>query len=493
VKRPTRFWLSIAAVAAVAVGSVIAAIGVYVNEHDNFHRMQHEEAGRAARQVEAVAGLSIGKLSSAAAFFRAERDLNAHEFTVIGHSLLGQGVLSAAGFIPKVSASSRVRFESSRGIEIHERLPGGGTRRAGQRPDYYPLTYVTAVATPRRGIGYDLGADPERFPFLQKARDSGAATATPVIPLLLGGPGVNVYLAIYRDGAPVATLAERRRALIGFVAGGFQISNLAATAGAVLSNAVQTQLKLGGSLVAGPQGTLSDAASAPVHIADRTWQLVVKDPASPSLLLPLALGILGLSLSALLASLIVAWRRNERMQELERQASQDALTGLNNRRRFEEDLDAAMARSRRDGSTGALLILDLDHFKRVNDSRGHQAGDELIKEVATVLRRRTRRSDAIARLGGDEFAVILPRCGREEARQVAEAISGEIRQHHDGRTAEPTSVSVGVAMFGDDPRTSVATLISEADTAMYAAKDEGRGGIRLFNPVAIGEDAGEPR
>jgi diguanylate cyclase (GGDEF)-like protein len=492
VKRQTRFWLSIAAVTAVALGSVIAAIGVYGNEHDNFHRMQNEEAVRAARQMEAVAELSIGKLSSAAAFFRAERDLNAHEFSVIGHSLLRQGVLSAAGFIPKVPASQRSSFERARGIEIHERLPGGGVRPAGQRADYYPLTYVTAIATPRRGIGYDVGADPKRFPYLERARDTGGAAATPVIPLLLGNKGVNVYLAIYRDGAPVSTRAERRKALIGFVAGGFAVTNLAATTGTVLPDAVQTQLRLDGSLVAGPQGELADAATAPVQIADRTWILAVEDPGGPSLGLPLALAILGLALSALLASLVIAWSRNERMQELERQASQDALTGLNNRRRFEEDLDTAMARSWREGNTGALLILDLDHFKQVNDSRGHQAGDELIKEVATVLRQRTRRSDALARLGGDEFAVILPRSDRGEAQLVAEAIAREIRQHA-GEGDDRISVSVGVAMFGDDPRTSVATVISEADTAMYAAKDEGRDSIRIFDPVAVGENAGKER
>ena len=85
-----------------------------------------------------------------------------------------------------------------------------------------------------------------------------------------------------------------------------------------------------------------------MRIADRTWTLVVKDPGGPGISLPIALAVLGISLAALLASLILAWGRTERMQELERQASQDSLTGLSNRRRFEEDLAAAMARSRRD-------------------------------------------------------------------------------------------------------------------------------------------------
>lgn len=176
------------------------------------------------------------------------------------------------------------------------------------------------------------------------------------------------------------------------------------------------------------------------------------------------------------------------MQELEREASQDALTGLDNRRRFERDLSAAMARARRDRSTGALLILDIDDFKRVNDSQGHPAGDRLIKEVAAVLRRRSRKSDSLARLGGDEFAVILPRCSREEARIAAEAIAHEVREHRTEDGTDPVTVSIGVAMFGDDPRTSAATVFSEADTAMYAAKDQGRDGVRVFDPLALRED-----
>jgi diguanylate cyclase (GGDEF)-like protein len=173
------------------------------------------------------------------------------------------------------------------------------------------------------------------------------------------------------------------------------------------------------------------------------------------------------------------------MRELERQASQDALTGLGNRRRFEEDLAAALARSRRDGSTGALLMLDLDRFKQVNDSHGHPAGDRVIREVAETLRRRTRASDSLARLGGDEFAVILPRCSSQEALIAAEAIADEIRCHRSEDGRGPLTVSIGIALFGEDTKASVATVVSDADAAMYAAKDEGRDRVRVFEPAAV--------
>jgi diguanylate cyclase (GGDEF)-like protein len=482
----TRFWAGILAVAVIALGSVAVAAIVYINDRDDFHRMQQDEAARAAHQVEAVAGLSIGKLTNAAAFFEAERHLSRHEFEVIGHSLLSQGVLQGAAYIPRVPGPQRAQFESTHGIEIHRPGPDGPLRE-GQRPVYYPVTYVAAPVTAASGVGYDIASDPKRLPYLRRARESGKPAATPMIPLLVGGAGINVYQAIYRDGAPTATRAQRRRALLGFIAGGFRISALAGTATEAIPSDAKAQLRIDGKLAAGPEGALSDAATAPVRIGDRTWLLTVKDAGELSLGLPLALAVLGISLAALLASLIVGWNRGERMRELERQAGQDSLTGLGNRRRFEEDLAAAMARSRRDASTGALLMLDLDRFKQVNDSHGHPAGDRMIKEVAEVLRRRTRASDSLARMGGDEFAVILPRCSREEAQIAAEAIAEELRRHDPQDGSDPVTVSIGIAIFGKDRR-SVAAVVAEADAAMYAAKDEGRDAVRIFEPTSVRED-----
>jgi diguanylate cyclase (GGDEF)-like protein len=484
-----RFWLGILAVTLVAVGSVAAAALVYHDDRGDFDDMQREEAMRAGHQMEAVAGLSVNQLSSAAAFFRAEDDLSRHEFEVYGHSLISQGALGGAVFIPRVTAANRERFEQTHGLTILERIGALSFRPSRPRPEYFPITYVAAEKEQRRrALGYDLGQDPNRARFLMGARDKGIAVSSPVIPLLVGGRGINVFRAVYRDRAPVQTVAQRRAALTGFAAGSFRIGDLAAAATAAVTPAVQEQRRAGAATVFGASGRLDDAASVPVRIADRTWVLTVKDPGGPGLSLPIALAVMGISLAALLASLIVTWGRTERMQELERQASQDALTGLSNRRRFEQDLATAMARSRRDRSTGALLMLDLDRFKQVNDSQGHPAGDRLIKEIAGVLRERTRESDSLARLGGDEFAVILPRCSREEARLTAEAIADEVRAHRSETAPGPVTVSIGVSIFGIDPRTSVATVVSEADAAMYAAKDGGRDGVRIFDPVAVRED-----
>jgi diguanylate cyclase (GGDEF)-like protein len=487
-----RFWLGIAAVTLVALGSVLAAILVYSDDRSDFDRTERDEAARAAHQMEAVAGLSVDQLTSAAAFFKAEDDLSRHEFEVYGRTLISQGALAGTVFVPRVPASKRDQYERTHGIAILERVGAFRFRRSKPRPVYFPITYVAEMKEqPRRALGYDLGQDPARALYLNRARDTGGAVSSPVIPLLIGGRGINVFQAVYRDGEPVRTAAERRRALAGFAAGSFRIEDLAGTAADAVSPDVSLQLQAAGEPVFGASGDLSDGASVPLKIADRTWTLTVKDPDGPGLSLPIALAVLGISLAALLGTLILTWNRRERMRELERHASEDALTGLDNRRRFEKDLATAMARSQRDRTTGALLILDIDDFKRVNDSRGHPAGDRLIQEVAGVLRQRTRRSDTLARLGGDEFAVILPRCSREEAQIAGEAIAREVREYRSGERAEPVTVSVGVAMFGDDPRTSAATVFSEADTAMYAAKDEGRDGVRVFDPVAVREEAPE--
>ncbi len=188
---------------------------------------------------------------------------------------------------------------------------------------------------------------------------------------------------------------------------------------------------------------------------------------------------IGVSLAALLGALVLVWSRNERMRELQREASQDSLTGLKNRRRFQEDLRRELARADRDGTSGALLALDLDNFKRVNDTLGHPVGDRVIEEIAGVLGRRTRETDVLARVGGDEFAIILPNCDEDEGRQVAESIATAIREHIP-QTGEVPSItaSVGIAMFGSGTDATFDSVQADADAAMYAAKDAGRDRVR---------------
>jgi diguanylate cyclase (GGDEF)-like protein/PAS domain S-box-containing protein len=155
----------------------------------------------------------------------------------------------------------------------------------------------------------------------------------------------------------------------------------------------------------------------------------------------------------------------------------DPLTGLFNRRRFEGELGRQVAFNSRYGPTGAVLIVDLDHFKYVNDTLGHAIGDELIGRVGSVLRDRLRETDVVARLGGDEFAILLPSADEDQARNVGEDIVETIRTEAtvmSGERVLRVTACVGIALFGQQFDVSPEAVLVNADIAMYEAKEAGR-------------------
>jgi len=158
------------------------------------------------------------------------------------------------------------------------------------------------------------------------------------------------------------------------------------------------------------------------------------------------------------------------------QATHDALTGLLNRRGFSDRAELVLAQAQRLQAPVALLMLDVDHFKQVNDCAGHEAGDRLLCAFAESLRQRLRASDLVARLGGDEFAVLLMLDAIQHAEDVAEAIRRGARQAFRSLHApQATGVSIGVAAAAAD--TPLALLLARADQALYAAKQSGRNRI----------------
>ena len=170
----------------------------------------------------------------------------------------------------------------------------------------------------------------------------------------------------------------------------------------------------------------------------------------------------------------------ERMEML---AFYDPLTGLANRRLFKDRLDQALKKVRRNQNHMALLYLDLDHFKDVNDQYGHDAGDELLKEVANRLRQSVRDSDVIARIGGDEFNLILHDLnGEGDAMSVADKVLQVVTEPIDIGVAEVTvSASIGVTLAPDDA-TEAKALIKNADVAMYQSKQDGRNRCQRYQP-----------
>ncbi|HEX7638060.1 MAG TPA: GGDEF domain-containing protein, partial [Burkholderiaceae bacterium] len=157
--------------------------------------------------------------------------------------------------------------------------------------------------------------------------------------------------------------------------------------------------------------------------------------------------------------------------ELERLADTDRLTGLYNRRFLDRALQAEFATARRYGTPFSIIIIDLDHFKQVNDTWGHLAGDEVLAVTAGMIRKRARETDVVGRWGGEEFVVICPRTDRDGARAVAEAMRERVQSHEFAQAGRRTA-SIGTATWraGDD----AASLTHRADEALYAAKEGGR-------------------
>jgi diguanylate cyclase (GGDEF)-like protein/PAS domain S-box-containing protein len=174
--------------------------------------------------------------------------------------------------------------------------------------------------------------------------------------------------------------------------------------------------------------------------------------------------------------------------QLQYLADHDPLTGLYNRRRFEAELTRQVAFNARYGPTGAVLVVDLDHFKYVNDTLGHAVGDELIGRIGMLLHDRLRETDVVARLGGDEFAILLPSADEEQARQVGEDIVSAIRSQAvvmSGERSLRLTASVGVALFGQDYDVGAESVLVNADIAMYEGKDAGRDRVVMLD-AAVG-------
>jgi diguanylate cyclase (GGDEF)-like protein len=174
--------------------------------------------------------------------------------------------------------------------------------------------------------------------------------------------------------------------------------------------------------------------------------------------------------------------------ELRYLADHDSLTGLLDRRRFRAELDQYVSFTARYGGQGAVMIIDIDGLKAANDSLGHHAGDNLIRQIARVMRERVRATDIVARLSGDEFAVLMPQTDTTGALQLGEDLRAQVAESAvPASDADSATISVGITMFGGKRDVGAEAVLVAADQAMYRAKEEGRNQIALF------QDTGDPR
>ena len=179
-------------------------------------------------------------------------------------------------------------------------------------------------------------------------------------------------------------------------------------------------------------------------------------------------------------------------EEMERQAISDGLTGIHNYRHFHESLKAEVSRAGRYDEHFCLLMMDLDHFKAVNDTIGHQKGDDVLRAVSGVLRSCSRESDYLARYGGEEFAMILPRTTLDEAKTLAERIRASVSMLDPGHPDLHVTMSIGVSSYPESAKDSDGVL-GAADAALLRAKSGGRDRVCLYTDARRRRDGGVRR
>lgn len=231
-----------------------------------------------------------------------------------------------------------------------------------------------------------------------------------------------------------------------------------------------------------PSSEAGDEAPGELHIQHQDGALI-----------PVEVGfrpITTLQGSFTLVTIVDVSERRAAQKEMSRLAYVDELTGLPNRRFFMDRLRHAMSSGARHHSLGALLFLDIDNFKTINDTQGHDTGDLLLEDVAHRLRATLRATDTIARIGGDEFVILLEDLGPKQsiaatyAREVGEKVLDQLSRPYLIRDRSTTSsVSIGVALWGGENSEDVSDLLKRSDMAMYSAKRDGKNAVHFFDPT----------
>jgi diguanylate cyclase (GGDEF)-like protein len=448
--------------------------------------------------------------------------------------------LRNTGWALRVTREKRDAFERSvRGdgfpnFEIWERDAQGHRIRAADRAEYFPILYPDPVEYTSQILGFDISSEPIRADALRRARASEQPAATPPINLITKAEadGFMTFIPLYpKDSAE----QDMPHTPAGFMYGVFgtapMIENIlgkkAIPSGLDIyffnlngdprnrhiywhssqANSAPSAVPSEDALLAGPHWM------GHIRIADQEWGAIFVPSGKlvsgarnwqPEIALIIGLMMTGFVVTYLLISLrrtlrleLLTKSLQEATRELRREgekvthlARTDFLTGLANRTLFSDKISAAAARLRRDGETFTVLFLDLDGFKHINDSLGHPAGDELLKEMALRLKSLLRETDVVARLGGDEFAIM--RTGatnqREEAIDLARKVLSTVAKpfDFDGHNAT-VKTSIGIALAPENG-TEPGELMKKADLALYRVKSEGRNNFSFFDEE-MSEDA----
>jgi diguanylate cyclase (GGDEF)-like protein len=413
---------------------------------------------------------------------------------------------------PRVTRDERADFEREQidrgitGVGITNWTASETPSRAPDRDEYFPVLYSTVSSNATATFGMDLNSEPARSRAIQRARDENVIAAAQNLTLRnpIGGArrGFVFFAPVYRSGAPIETEEERHNNILGVVTGVFQTS---AVIDAILGTAALPQDY---DLYLYPAGAGADAMpvywrgapgggadpkskpdfaklqtwSGPVNAGAARWNLVVV-PAGKALtsyyrawlVFAAVILVFGAVVAYMWASLRHALRLETANSKILELAQTDLLTNLANRRAFIKRLTMAFSASRRGAPPFAVLYLDIDDFKDVNDPLGHAMGDLLLKEAVKRLKETIGAHDLVARFGGDEFAILMQGVSEPTAAgALASRIVERLGEPFDlgGHRLRITS-SIGIAVYSAEVA-GPEDMMVQADLALYGAKDEGR-------------------
>jgi len=411
---------------------------------------------------------------------------------------------TAARIASEPAITSREWHDFIEHLQLEERFPGIQSVAYARRlkGDGFPTVFAEPATTRNANlIGYDPFRDPVRRAAMERARDTGEASISGKVTfsgnaragMVEHVPGFVMAVPVFRQDVRRIPYAERDAELSGYVLGTYRMQDLMR---GILDEGVLQVVDMkvydepnatDGNLLIdtrtawranAPSGQPAFTRRARFPVQGRTWTVeflsrpeVDATIATSRPWAVLAAGLVGsILIFALTVALVASWNRAHHL------SMRDPLTGLYNRRYLEETMTRELPRARRLGESVGVLVVDIDHFKRLNDTFGHDAGDFVLERTGEMLRAATRNSDIACRFGGEEFAVILPGAALLVARNRAEGIRAAIESMQldfGGRALGPLTVSVGVAAMPPHAQDWSFTL-QQADRALYAAKQAGR-------------------
>ena len=509
--------------------SLVAAVGVGRWEH----RVTKVEFEAMAETQTIVMQNSLNEYVSRMVALRtlfesSNEEVTRSEFETFSGRLFERhpGMLRIA-WVPRVTRNERAEYEAAAladgisGYRIKSFIADGDYVTTPPSDEYFPIFYSTEPKT-ATVYGVDYAADPQRRGALERARDNDQVVAfrstlyqpkDGVRPI-----GVLIAVPVYGKGTSRATLADRRRNLAGFVVGVFDLPMLlqsirtaTAASPAVVIDVYRPDYDHPGAQERVPDFSSERRSAAPkyllarmphwsgvLRIGDADWQVRATPTTDGPLIAHYYRAMAVFAGAAVITAFLSAYlwlasrnalqlaQANRRVLEL---AQTDILTGLPNRAFFLDQLNDVNSDERTREGTFSILMLDLDRFKNVNDSLGHAAGDELLRQVAGRLKSALRSTDVLARLGGDEFAVLQTACEdqRSSSTELAARISKLVATPFllPGHRVE-IGTSIGIALapeHGSDKD----GLLKKADLALYRSKSAGRDCYTVYDEAMSAE------